>query len=491
MARKLDAVLFDLSYTLLTNGRSEAFHAALDRAGGGLDLGSVHELLSQADREFARRFPERAGDPVYGWIDDYTEILAAIVERHAGWEPGAAREMLAPAARAWAAGGHAWRPYPDVVPALRELRALGVRLAAVSNWGASGRAVLQACGLLDLFDAVVLSSEVGVQKPHPRIFEHALGLLGASAEGAVMVGDDYVNDVAGAAGIGMRGILLDRFGLADRDAPPCAVARTMRGVVMAAADPEAHLPSAVPRARGGGPVAARPSASVVLLRDGPRGVEVLMGIRAPEGTMPDVAAFPGGSVQPGDLDGPTAPGSLLERAGGHRPHAGRGPSEGALWLRPSDVPDVAFRRAAVRETFEETGIWLGGAPRPGEAERERLLAGDVPGALAGLAPERLAGLVELGWLEAPPHLAVRFFTRFYAAPMPPGETPRPHTREFVRLEWWRPEDALNTGGPPLLLPTRAVLRRLTGFASAGALLAEARRAARPWLTPRAPMPYLP
>ncbi|MCL6560051.1 MAG: branched-chain amino acid ABC transporter permease, partial [Firmicutes bacterium] len=105
--------------------------------------------------------------------------------------------------------------------------------------------------------------------------------------------------------------------------------------------------------------------------------------------------------------------------------------------------------------------------------------GSVPGALAGLAPERLDGLVELGWLEAPPHLAVRFFTRFYAAPMPPGETPRPHTREFVRLEWWRPEDALNTGGPPLLLPTRAVLRRLTGFASAGALLAEARPAARP------------
>ncbi|MBE3589434.1 MAG: HAD-IA family hydrolase [Firmicutes bacterium] len=472
MAPTLSAVLFDLSYTLLTNGRTEAFHAALERL-AGVDAAFVHELLARADRLFARRHPDRVGDPVYDWIEDYTDAVVELAAPALGLPPAAARAAVAPAARVWAADGGAWRPYADVVPALEALRAMGVRLGAVSNWGAGGREVLRACGLAGWFDAVVLSAEAGVQKPDARIFQRALEALGCDPEGAVMVGDDYVNDIEGAGAAGLRGILLDRYGLSARAAPPCAVARSLRGVVMAAADPDAHLPPAVPRARG--PVAARPSASVVLLRDGAAGVEVLMGIRAPHGAMPDVAAFPGGAVQEEDLDGGAGPGAARK----------------SLPPRAADVPEPAFRRAAVRETFEETGIWLGGEPRPGEPERARLLAGGRLEMLSHLSGGRLEDLVALGWLEAPPHLAVRFYTRFYAAAMPPGETPQPHEGEFVRLEWWRPEDALGPGGPPLLPPTRAVLRRLAGHASAAALLEAARRSPAPWLTPRAPMPCLP
>ena len=54
-----------------------------------------------------------------------------------------------------------------------------------------------------LVDAVVLSGEVGARKPEPAIFEAALAALGVDAAAALFVGDRLVDDVAGAAAVGM------------------------------------------------------------------------------------------------------------------------------------------------------------------------------------------------------------------------------------------------------------------------------------------------
>lgn len=58
----------------------------------------------------------------------------------------------------------------------------------------------------ELFDAVVLSSDVGMVKPHPEIYEYVLAQLGEVAEDCVMI-DDLVENVDGAAQVGMRGIV--------------------------------------------------------------------------------------------------------------------------------------------------------------------------------------------------------------------------------------------------------------------------------------------
>ncbi len=50
-------------------------------------------------------------------------------------------------------------------------------------------------------------------KPHPSIFEAALAVLGVDVGEAVMVGDSYRDDIAGARALGMRAILVDRDGL--------------------------------------------------------------------------------------------------------------------------------------------------------------------------------------------------------------------------------------------------------------------------------------
>jgi putative hydrolase of the HAD superfamily len=108
-------------------------------------------------------------------------------------------------------------PFPDAAPALAELRAAGLRLAVVSNWDCSLRAVLGGLGLAAAVDAIVVSAEVGARKPDPRIFRVALEQLGCEAGDALFVGDSLETDVLGARAAGLRALLLDRTGRAPGD----------------------------------------------------------------------------------------------------------------------------------------------------------------------------------------------------------------------------------------------------------------------------------
>ena len=104
-------------------------------------------------------------------------------------------------------------PFADAIPFLENVRACGLRAVVVSDWDCSLADHLSQLGLREWVDGVVVSAEVGVTKPDPRIFRRALGLLGVAAHEVVHCGDDPVRDVAGAAAAGIRPILVDR---ADR-----------------------------------------------------------------------------------------------------------------------------------------------------------------------------------------------------------------------------------------------------------------------------------
>jgi putative hydrolase of the HAD superfamily len=105
-----------------------------------------------------------------------------------------------------------FRAYPDAAPALRELRAAGLRLVVVSNWDHSLHERLEETGLAPLVDAAVASAEVGHAKPERAIFEHALELAGAGPERALHAGDSPVEDVEGALAAGLRAVLVVRDG---------------------------------------------------------------------------------------------------------------------------------------------------------------------------------------------------------------------------------------------------------------------------------------
>jgi putative hydrolase of the HAD superfamily len=111
-----------------------------------------------------------------------------------------------------------FRAYPDAAPALRELRARGMRLVVVSNWDASLHERLAETGLAPLVDGAVASAELGHAKPDRAIFDHALALAGATPDTALHAGDSPEADVEGALAAGLRAVLVARDG--DVAAPP-------------------------------------------------------------------------------------------------------------------------------------------------------------------------------------------------------------------------------------------------------------------------------
>jgi putative hydrolase of the HAD superfamily len=107
---------------------------------------------------------------------------------------------------------------PDAREALAAVRGeytLGV-LANQERWI---RETLARDGLDRYFDVWAISAEVGVDKPDPRIFEHALTEAGVSPERSVMVGDRLDNDIAAAKRHGMRAVWLLRGEAPDEPTP--------------------------------------------------------------------------------------------------------------------------------------------------------------------------------------------------------------------------------------------------------------------------------
>ena len=99
---------------------------------------------------------------------------------------------------------------PDVVSTLESLRADGLRLGIVSNAAYLPRLMvgqMRALGLLEYFDGVSFSSEVGRRKPHPAIYQDALRKVRAEPGRALFVGDRVKEDVRGPQRLGMRAVL--------------------------------------------------------------------------------------------------------------------------------------------------------------------------------------------------------------------------------------------------------------------------------------------
>jgi len=96
---------------------------------------------------------------------------------------------------------------------LRTLMADGYRVAMVADgYAQSFYNMYMGLGLLDCFEHLIFSSDVGEHKPHPKMFETALEKMGLTHEDCkkiVMVGNNLERDIAGANGMGMTSVLLD------------------------------------------------------------------------------------------------------------------------------------------------------------------------------------------------------------------------------------------------------------------------------------------
>jgi 8-oxo-dGTP pyrophosphatase MutT (NUDIX family) len=228
-------------------------------------------------------------------------------------------------------------------------------------------------------------------------------------------------------------------------------------------------------ARGTGDVSpARDAATVVLLRDRLAGPEVYLLRRAPSMAFAaGMYVFPGGSVDPRDAMQETA-------------WAGPEPKRWAELLDCDDELARALVCAAVRETFEESGILLAGASPDDvvadttasdwEDDRLALLARSL--SLAEMLTRR--GLVlrsdllrVWGHWITPEFEPRRFDTRFFVAAVPDGQRTRDVGGEADRVVWLPVSDAVQgyrSGELAMLPPTAVTLSELTAYDGVAAVL---------------------
>ena len=208
----------------------------------------------------------------------------------------------------------------------------------------------------------------------------------------------------------------------------------------------------------GPPVEPRPSATVLLIRDGDPW-ELLM-VHRPGGAdfAPGAYVFPGGSQHSSDLS----------------------------WPDP-------IRAAAVRELFEETGMLLArrGPRFARDADCARVRAAveagaDFSAALRDLGLEpAFDRLVLFARWVTPAQLSRRFDARFYFARVPSHQTVTPQEGEVTDWLWISPRRALNDSALTLVYATRMVLETVATGEPATKLMSRARRLKRvPVVEPR-------
>ena len=124
--------------------------------------------------------------------------------------------------------------HQDVAPALKQLRAAGIRTAALSNNPLPVlREQLENAGLTALFDEVMSVDEAGTLKPAPEVYHYAIDRIQVAPAATWMVAA-HGWDIAGAMRAGLRGAFLARPGQApDPFAPPEIVAGDLNEVARA------------------------------------------------------------------------------------------------------------------------------------------------------------------------------------------------------------------------------------------------------------------
>jgi putative hydrolase of the HAD superfamily len=232
MQDTLEAVTFDVTHTLIHSPRlGELYAEVLGRHGVRVEPRETARLVREVWQELAclaapgrDRFTSHPGGP-RGWWKRFLERIC----EHLGAPPPspfAAAELFHRFA-----GPDAWEIYPEVPAVLAELRSQGLRLGVISNWDPRLPDLLEHLGLARYFDAIVYSSEVGVEKPDPRIFLNAVMRLEADPAAVLHVGDGRLEDAEGAMAAGLHALLLDRrpggAGLRDLSLLPDIVFRRL------------------------------------------------------------------------------------------------------------------------------------------------------------------------------------------------------------------------------------------------------------------------
>ena len=150
-----------------------------------------------------------SGETEKFWIEYSRRRLVAL-----GIPPSTSKEL---AAQVSAHMGEMYKPESvvpdDVRRVLPELKQAGYLMVVLSNRDKPFHEVLESHGITGFFHFSLAAGEVGIYKPEPGVFKHALERADVAAQESAYVGDNYFADVVGARRAGLRPVLYDPNGI--------------------------------------------------------------------------------------------------------------------------------------------------------------------------------------------------------------------------------------------------------------------------------------
>jgi putative hydrolase of the HAD superfamily len=200
------AVAFDAVGTLITPmpPAAEVYAAVGRRFGSRLDVAAIAECFHRAFRDEENR------DRLSGWRTD----AAREVERWRSIVANVLPDVVEPEKCFRSLWDHFARPEswqlvagaPDV---FAKLRRMGLRLGIATNFDSRLHSVLLGFPAFSREANIIISAEIGWRKPAAEFFAAVVERLGVSPGEALMVGDEFENDIEAARAAGLRAVLLD------------------------------------------------------------------------------------------------------------------------------------------------------------------------------------------------------------------------------------------------------------------------------------------
>jgi putative hydrolase of the HAD superfamily len=231
----IKAVFFDWFNTMARYepARDASAHQVMHEFGYEVPIEKVRQALTTADKDWFEennRSPVRLRSPAEqakAYARHHQLILKGVGIDLSG-EPALMTKVVT-RMQALSSAMH-FVLFEDVVPALKGVREKKLTIGLLTNLDRDMVAMCRELGIGQYIDVTVTSGEIGVDKPDPRIFQAALKRAAVTAAEAVLVGDQYKNDILGARGVGMKGILIDRQNMLT-DVRDCPRLRTLTEVV--------------------------------------------------------------------------------------------------------------------------------------------------------------------------------------------------------------------------------------------------------------------
>lgn len=182
----LRAIIFDVGGVLIRS------HSRAERAKWatrlGLEAGEFENFVFNGKSGRQAQLGQKTSEAHWRWLGDYFGLdEAALAQMRRGFFDGDALDE-------------------SLLAYIKRLRQAGYRTGLLSNFWDDARYVLsQVFPLLDQFDGVIISAEVGLMKPDPRIYHLAAESVGVKTTEALFV-DDLIENVEGAHRVGMQAI---------------------------------------------------------------------------------------------------------------------------------------------------------------------------------------------------------------------------------------------------------------------------------------------